>query len=98
MTIDDVGRTPHSASMFFANTAIACFTYSVLALLLLHVLRPDYAPASHMISDYAVGPYGWVMTTWFLATSCGCLMLLLGLARSGPRSVTARRNNPLRRE
>jgi hypothetical protein len=90
MTIDDVGRTPHFASTFFATTAIACFTYSVLALLLLHVLRPDYAPASHMISDYAVGRYGWVMTTWFLATSCGCLMLLLGLARSGPSSVAAR--------
>jgi hypothetical protein len=42
-----------------------------------------------MISDYAVGRYGWVMTTWFLATSCGCLMLLLGLARSGPSSVAA---------
>jgi hypothetical protein len=84
MTIDDVGRTPHLASKFFATTAIACFTYSVLALLLLLVLRPAYAPASHMISDYAVGSYGWVMTTWFLATSCGCLMLLLGLARGGP--------------
>src|SRR5882762_1068039 len=66
-----------------ATTAIACFTYSVLALLLLHVLRPDYAPVNHMISDYAVGRYGWVMTTWFLATSCGCLMLLL--VRSGPQ-------------
>jgi hypothetical protein len=31
MTIDDVGRTPHFASTFFATAAIACFTYSVLA-------------------------------------------------------------------
>jgi hypothetical membrane protein len=62
----------------------------VLALLLLHVLRPDYAPAHHFISDYAVGRYGWVMTTWFLAMSCGCLMLLLGLVRSGPSLVIAR--------
>jgi len=83
----------HRASRFtsaVATTAIACFTYSVLALLLLHVLRPDYAPTNHMISDYAVGRYGWVMTTWFLAMSCGCLMLLLGLARSGPSSIAAR--------
>jgi hypothetical membrane protein len=77
-------------SVFFATTAIACFTYSVFALLLLHVLRPDYAPAHHFISDYAVGRYGWVMTTWFLAMSCGCLMLLLGLVRSGPNLVAAR--------
>ena len=79
-----------SMSVFFATTSIACFTYSVLALLLLHVLRPDYAPAHHMISDYAVGRYGWVMTTFFLAMSCGCLMLLLGLVRSGPNLVAAR--------
>ena len=79
-----------STSVFFATTSIACFTYSVLALLLLHVLRPDYAPAHHFISDYAVGRYGWVMTTWFLAMSCGCLMLLLGLVRSGPTLVAAR--------
>jgi hypothetical protein len=32
----------------------------------------------------------WVMTTFFLATSCGCLMLLLGLVRSGPNLVVAR--------
>ena len=43
-----------------------------------------------MISDYAVGRYGWVMTTAFLALSCGNLMLLLGLARIGPSSVVAR--------
>ena len=79
-----------STSVFFATTSIACFTYSVLALLLLHVLRPDYAPAHHFISDYAVGRYGWVMTTWFLAMSCGCLMLLLGLVRSGPNLIAAR--------
>ena len=79
-----------SKSVFFATTSIACFTYSVLVLLLLHVLRPDYAPAHHMISDYAVGRYGWVMTTFFLAMSCGCLMLLQGLIRSGPNLVAAR--------
>ena len=43
-----------------------------------------------MISDYAVGRYGWVMATAFLALSCGNLMLLLGLARIGPSSVVAR--------
>jgi hypothetical protein len=75
---------------FFATAAIACYVYGAVALVLLHVLRPDYPPASHMISDYGVGPYGWIMQTVFLAMSCGCLMLVLGLARSSPRSVSAR--------
>jgi len=77
-------------SVFFATASIACFTYSVIALLLLHILRPDYAPAHHFISDYAVGPYGWVMTTWFLAMSCGCLMLAIGMVRCGPNWIAAR--------
>lgn len=84
------GETAPDITSFFATSAIACFTYALLALIVLHVLRPDYAPASHMISDYGVGPYGWVMTTWFVATSCGCLMLLLGLTRTGLKSITAR--------
>jgi hypothetical membrane protein len=86
----DVGNAPRFASAFVATTAIGCFAYFSLALLLLHVLKPDYEPSTYMISDYANGPYGWIMTTCFLALSCGCLMLLLGLVRIGPRSVAAR--------
>ena len=41
-------------SDFFASVALFCFAYAALALILLHVLRPDFAPASHMISEYAV--------------------------------------------
>ena len=74
----------------FAAVAIGCFIYSAIALLSLHVLRPDYAPASNFISNYAVGPYGWVMTTWFLAMSGGLLTLTLGLAFTGLRSIAAR--------
>jgi hypothetical protein len=82
MSTQPLHRAPRYTSAV-AITAIACFTYSVLALLLLHVLRPDYAPVNHMISDYAVGRYGWVMATWFLAMSCGCLM------REGKYNCTA---------
>lgn len=77
-----------SRNPFFASTAVACFSYGALALVILHVVRPENA--GHMVSDYAVGPYGWVMTSCFLALSCGCLMLLLGLLRHGPASLAAR--------
>ena len=82
--------TPRSTSTLFATTAIACFAYWALALLLLHALRPDRAVATSFISGYAVGPYGWVMTTAWLAMSGGFLVLLLGLTRSGPRSGAGR--------
>jgi hypothetical protein len=90
MVTPDGWRTPRFSATFFATAAIACFAYFALALLLMHALRPDRPLATSMISGYAVGRHGWVMTTAWLALSCGCLLLLLGLARSGPRSGTAR--------
>ena len=74
---------------FLATTAIVCFAYFALALLLMHALRPERELATTWISGYAVGRHGWVMTTAWLALSSGCLMLVLGLARGGPRSRAA---------
>jgi len=54
---------------------------------LMHGLRPDYAPASHMISDYAVGPWGGVMTAAFASASLGCLCLAIGMAMTRPVAV-----------
>ena len=83
-------EAPRRHAQSFATVAIGCFVYAVIAVCLMHVLRPDYVPAKSMISAYGVGPYGWIMTTAFLAAGAGCLMLVLGLARTGPRSNTAR--------
>jgi len=74
---------------FVATTAIVCFAYFALALLLMHALRPERELATTWISGYAVGRHGWVMTTAWLALSSGCLILVLGLARGGPRSRAA---------
>lgn len=74
----------------FGTAAIACYLYSVLGLLMLHVLRPDFAPADHMISEYAIGPFGWVMRTVFVALSGGAMMLFIGLMKNGPTSFVSR--------
>jgi hypothetical membrane protein len=86
----EVGKAYRFTTTFYATTAIASFVYFAIALLLMHALRPERALGTTWISGYAVGPYGWVMTTAWLAASCGCLMLVLGLARTGPRSRAAR--------
>jgi len=90
MTGQNVAASSHPSATLFGTAAIGCILYAALALLLMHVLRPDFAPASHMISDYAVGPYGWVMQSVFVGLSAGCIMLVVGLARSGPTSIAAR--------
>jgi len=81
--------TERSAT-FFGTAAIGCVAYAALALLLMHSLRPDLAPTSHMISEYAVGAFGWVMQSVFVGLSLGCAALFVGLARNGPTAVVAR--------
>lgn len=73
-----------------AEIAVGCFGYFGLVLVLQHGLRPDYTPVDHMISDYAVGRFGWIMTTAFVALALGCLTLGLGMALAGPRSLPGR--------
>ncbi|MFA5968195.1 MAG: DUF998 domain-containing protein [Sphingomonas sp.] len=77
-------------STTLANAAVVFFCYFVLALLLMHLIRPDYTVVDHMISDYAVGHGGWIMTSAFVSISAGCLVLALGLFLDGPTSWLAR--------
>lgn len=70
-----------------AVAAIATFSYGIVVLAALHVLRPDYAPASNFVSNYAVGPYGWVMSTFFISFSFGLALLVTGLFASGIRGM-----------
>ncbi len=47
--------------------ALMGIAYFVIVIVSLHFLRPDLNPISHPTSEYAVGPYGFLMTiTLFL--------------------------------
>lgn len=72
------------------QAAAGFFLYFAIALLVLHAIRPEYTIVDHMISDYAVGRLGWIMTSAFCALSLGCFLLAIGLFRDGPRSWLAR--------
>jgi hypothetical protein len=56
--------------------------YYASAIALLHALRTDYDPGYRYLSEYAVGPYGALMTSTFFVLSLGSLALALGLWRS----------------
>src|SRR3569833_2429216 len=70
--------------------ALVCFGYASLGLLLMHALRADYQLATHMISDYAVGEFGWVMVTVFVAWRAGTALLLSALLLAEPSSLARR--------
>jgi Protein of unknown function (DUF998) len=54
---------------------------------ILHLLRTDLPPVAHRLSEYANGPYGWVMALAFAALGCGLIALGVSLwsaRQSGP--------------
>lgn len=76
-----------SVDEWTAILAIVFFGYFVFAVVVLQFLRTDYDPLSHFISDYAVGPYGEIMSSAFISMSLGALFLLAGLIRLGPKTA-----------
>ena len=64
---------------WLGRLALACFVYFGGTLALMHGLRPEYDPVVETVSQYAVGPYGYLMTSAFLALGPGVVALALGL-------------------
>jgi hypothetical membrane protein len=50
-----------------ARAAIGAASLALFALAALHVLKPDIQPSRTMISQYALGRYGWLMAVCFVA-------------------------------
>lgn len=65
-----------------ATSAVVASTAAVTAL---HGLRPDLDPVSHRLSEYAVGPWGWVMTAAFVGFASGVWALRRSLAAAPTR-------------
>lgn len=71
-----------------ALAGIVGSTYFALSVAALHFLRPEHDPTTQTISEYAVGPYGYLMIIAFFALGAASLSLSLGIGavRSPSRS------------
>lgn len=78
---------PEGAVRRRATVALGLQACALAALASLHVLRPEDAPATSFVSNYAVGPYGWVMTSFFLAFSVSLATLVAALHAAGVRGL-----------
>jgi hypothetical membrane protein len=67
---------------WLALIAVGGIVYFFGAVVALHFLRPEYNPVNHAVSNYAVGPYGYLMTAGFYALALSLLALAFGLTRS----------------
>ena len=69
--------------------AIAGLLSSLVCVATLHLLRTDLPPVGHRLSEYANGPFGWVMALAFAALGCGLIALGVSLRSERPREPLA---------
>jgi hypothetical protein len=68
-----------SDSVFAARAVIGAAALALIALAALHILKRELDPSRTMISQYALGPYGWVMALCFVAFGAGSACLFAAL-------------------
>jgi hypothetical membrane protein len=79
VTNSTVVKTPSTISTNAAWVAMcAILTYQVLLGVLIF-LRPDLDPSWHPISDWAIGPHGWIMSGAFLVSAVSYVSLFVML-------------------
>jgi hypothetical protein len=75
----------HTAALTYQPSAptLRIATWGALGLLaivaLLHLVKPELDPSWRFISEYAIGPFGWLMTLGFLAWAASCLALSIAV-------------------
>lgn len=62
-----------------ARLSIAAAAAVLLLLISLHVLSPEFDPSFRMVSEYALGQYGWVLSLLFLAWGISSWALAVAL-------------------
>src|SRR4026209_2939650 len=70
-----------------ATIAVIFISLFAIVIIVLHFLRPGTDPFSRPTSEYAVGEYGWMMSTAFISMSIATFSLLAGLSKGIPKEV-----------
>jgi Protein of unknown function (DUF998) len=74
-------------TMFLALLALVGIAVKFLTIAASHFVRPDADPVSEPISNYGVGPYGFLLTVADIGSGLATLALVfglyLGIGRSG---------------
>ncbi len=70
---------PLKISVLAASLAIAASAAAFLFLASLHVLSPEFDPSWRMVSEYANGHYGWVLSLMFASWAVGSWALAFAI-------------------
>ncbi len=74
---------------WWALASSAGVLYFIIAVVILHLLRPDLNPVTHAVSNYAVGSFGLLMTSAFFMLAMSEFALAQGLVCSLARTRKA---------
>lgn len=79
--MEKVIATPNrpANSVTAPRLSLVCSVGTLLLLASLHILSPELDPSWRMVSDYALGDYGWVLTLMFLAWALSCVALFFAI-------------------
>ncbi len=69
-------KTAMNARLLSACLAIAFTAVALLALTGLHVVSPEFDPAKRVVSEYALGRHGWLLSVMFLSWGLGTWSLV----------------------
>ncbi len=69
MTSSALANTPAAISTTAARIAMGAIIAYQILLVVLIFLRPDLNPSWHTISEWAIGPHGWMMSGAFLISA-----------------------------
>jgi hypothetical membrane protein len=84
------GNTTTKTATIFRRIVLVCVAYYMLVGIALHFLEPEYDPRFHVMSDYAWGGYGWLMTTNFFVLGLAALTVAVGVRDAHHSSRSAR--------
>src|SRR5687768_5846942 len=65
--IMDITGSTTAVSQAAARISFAASTMTLVFLAALHILSPEFDPSWRMVSEYALGNYGWVLSLMFIA-------------------------------
>ncbi len=74
-----ITRPVTAISPMAARLSIVAATVTLVLLAALHGLSPELDPSWRMVSEYALGNYGWVLALMFLSWALSCVALFFAI-------------------
>ena len=79
LNVKDRTGSTIAVSQVAARISVAASVASLFFLAALHLLSPEFNPSSRMVSEYALGNYGWVLLLMFLTWALSCIALFFAI-------------------